>query len=42
MQFLGSTHMGNDEKVKKKIKDWFNSMATGIQKLFTRYGRKMI
>jgi hypothetical protein len=38
VQFLGSTHMGNDE-VKKTIKDWFNAMAAGIQKLFTRYDK---
>jgi hypothetical protein len=37
-QFLGGTRMGNDEEVKKTVKDWFNGLAAdfydaGIQKL---------
>jgi hypothetical protein len=39
-QFLGSTHMGSDEEVKRTVKDWFSGLATyfcdaGIQKLIT-------
>jgi hypothetical protein len=26
-QFLGGTCMGNDEEVKKTVKDWFNGLA---------------
>jgi hypothetical protein len=36
--------MGNDEKVKKTVRDWFNGLAAdfydaGIQKLITRYDK---
>jgi hypothetical protein len=39
-QFLGGTHMGSDEHVKKTVKDWFNGLAADfydadIQKLIT-------
>jgi hypothetical protein len=43
-QFLGSTHMRSDEKVKKTVKDWFSGLVAnfynaGIQKLITRFNK---
>jgi hypothetical protein len=43
-QFLGGTHTGNDENVKKTVRDWFNGLVVdfydaGIQKLGTRYDK---
>jgi hypothetical protein len=29
-QFLGGTHMGRDEEVKKTVKDWFNGLAANF------------
>lgn len=39
-QFLGSTHMGTNEEVKKTVKDWFSGLMAdfynaGIQTLVT-------
>jgi hypothetical protein len=42
--FLGDTHLGSNEEVKKTVKDWSNGLATdfcyaGIQKLITQYDK---
>jgi transposase len=43
-QFLGGTHIGSDEEVKKIVKDWVKGLVAdfynaGIQKLVTQYGK---
>jgi hypothetical protein len=43
-QFLGGTHTGSDEEVKKTAKGWFKGLAVdfydaGIQELVTRYDK---